>query len=83
MARLDLYEDGVRKMSAGRLADLQRRTGFSAVVLAGVLNTPDATMQRWLRGTHNPPGLLAILLDLIEEVPEVCDYLGIDFHRKD
>jgi len=83
MAKLDSYETGVRKMAAGRLADLQRQTGFSAAVLAGVLNTPDATMLRWLHGENNPPGCLAVLLNLIEEVPEVCDYLGIDLHRKD
>lgn len=44
---------------------------------AKIFLTPIGTFKHWLTGEHQCPGVLATLLEVLEEVPEARKYLCI------
>ena len=50
--------------------------------IAAALRTPERTLDDWLKDGASPPGIVAALLDVLEQSPKARAVLGIDQPRK-
>ena len=59
-----------------------KASDLSRAELAAALHTPERTLNSWLDGEAEPPGILGALLVVLEKSPKARAVLGLDGPQK-
>ena len=60
-----------------RLKAFMSHHGLKNTETARIFLTPTGTFKHWLTGQHQAPGVLVLLLEVLESVPEARKFLRI------
>jgi DNA-binding transcriptional regulator YiaG len=68
-------------MSADDVKRIRAKTGLSATNFALCYGFDQATVRSWERGASKPHAHCAVLLTLIDRIPDICNRVATEMRR--